>query len=281
LGAIYAMVALEINIVYIATGVFNFAQAQIVMLGLFMVYLFGDTLHLPVIPVIVLATVSCALIAVLEEVSAIRPLVRMAKRGGHAELVTTLGASALMGGIALVIWGGQPLPVKFPGPTQSLSVLGGQVLPVQLLLLAFVALFSGLLYILMARTRFGLAARAVAENREAAMLRGVNTSRVSLVAFAIAGGVAGFSAFLVAPVTYAVYDFGDSVVLFAFVGLAIAGYGSITGALTGSLLVGLVTSFSERYLNYDWSPILIFALLLGLLSVRPSGLFGKTTVRAV
>ncbi len=124
LGAVYALVAFGYNIVYIASKTFNFAQAQLMMVGAFIAYTGLVTWTLPSVIVAIIATVAVFVIAAIEEIVAIRPL-----RDMHNALVTTLGASILLTGLTQLIWGNQPLTVPFFGGDEVLTVLGGQVVP--------------------------------------------------------------------------------------------------------------------------------------------------------
>jgi branched-chain amino acid transport system permease protein len=277
-GAIYALIAIEYNIVFIATGVFNFAQAQLAVSGTFLAYFLGTTAHLPAFAIVLLSAVGGAGLAVVEEMVAVRPL---QGRGAHGELVTTLGAAVVLEGAALILWGSQPLQVHFPGPQGVLTIFGGRVLPVSIGLVACSIFVVICLRFIMRRTMIGLACLATAENRPAAMLRGINVRVVSLLFFAFAGALAGATGVLVGPVTFAVYDGGNSLALMGFLALAIGGFGSQGGALLGGMAVGLVQAVSSRYLSAAYSDIVLFGMLLALLLTRPQGLFGRAAQRVV
>lgn len=278
LGAIYTIIALQYNIVFVASGVFNFAQAQIAVTGTFFVYFLATTVHIPTVGVVVLSALGCAALAVVEEFFAVRPL---QGRGHHGELVTTLGAAVVLEGAALVLWGPNPYPVRFPGPQTPATILGGRVLPSQLALIVLSILIALGLRTAMRRTMVGVAALATAENRSAAMLRGVNTRLLSVLFFACAGALAGATAIAVGAQTFALYDGGNSLVLLAFLALAIGGFGSEVGALVGGLAAGLIQALSLRYLGTNYATLVLFGVLVGVLLVRPRGLFGTTTARSV
>jgi branched-chain amino acid transport system permease protein len=127
----------------------------------------------------------------------------------------------------------------------------------------------------------GLASLATAENREAAMLRGVNVRRQATLAMLTVGCITGAVAPLVASSTYAVYSLGTSLTFYAFVALTVGGFDSRGGVLVGGLIVGLVQAEAGRYLNAEYQDIAIFILLLSALLVRPQGLFGHARERKV
>ncbi len=280
-GAIYGLVAIQYNLVFTAAGIFNFAQAQLAAMGTFMVVLFGSTLHLPVAVVIIASTAACALMGGIEEIVAVRPLRRGRGTTAHGELVTTLGVAIMLDGIAFVVWGSNPIRVPFPGPTGVLTIFGGRVLPVVFFILgASLAIVIGLRW-LFHHTKVGLACLATAEDRQAAQLRGINVQRLGLIAFAAAGALGGASAVLVGPQTFAVYNAGDSFALLGFLALAIGGYGSFGGALFGGITIGVVEAFTERYVGVNYDFPVLFGLLLVILMARPTGLFGRGSVRVV
>ncbi|NIH83885.1 branched-chain amino acid ABC transporter permease [Amycolatopsis granulosa] len=276
LGAVYAFVAIGYNIVFISSKTFNFAQAQLIMIGSFVAYTGLVTLHLPAPVVALLALAVVFTVAAIEERVAIRPL-----KDPHAVLVTTLGASVLLDGAAQLIWGTQPLPVPFFGGDGVLTILGGRAYPVELALVAVAVLLVLLLTWASKRFVLGLALLAMSEDREAAMLRGVNVRRLVFGSFACAGALAGVLGLFVGPETYAVATLGTALALKGFVVLAIGGFGSIPGTLVGGLIVGLVEALASRYLGGEFATIAVFAVFITILMARPAGLFVRTRERAV
>lgn len=276
LGAVYAFVAIGYNIVFISSKTFNFAQAQLIMIGSFVAYTGLVTFELPAPVVALLAVAVVFLVAAIEERVAIRPL-----KDPHAVLVTTLGAAVLLDGAAQLIWGNQPLPVPFFGSDEVLTILGGRAYPVELALVAVAILLVLLLTWASRRFVVGLALLAMSEDSEAAMLRGVNTRRLAFGAFAGAGALAGLLGMFVGPETYAVATLGTALALKGFVVLAIGGFGSIPGTLVGGLIVGLVEALATRYLGGEFATVSVFLVLITILMARPAGLFVRTRERAV
>lgn len=276
IGAVYVLTALGYNIVWVTAGVFNFAQAQFVMVGTFVAFASTSQLHIPIpLGFLLGAAVGFALGAV-EERLAMRPIAGM---GAHGELVTTVGVAIALDGLAEVIWGSQPLAVPFFGPNHSLAVAGGHVLPDQIVALAVAVVLSLGLMAWSRWTLSGNVCMAAAEDRPAAMLRGLNVQRFTWLAVAAAGALAGLLGLLVGPETYAVYNLGDSLVALAFVALTIGGFGSYGGALIGGLVAGVVQAFAQYFWGSDASNLVLFAVLLAVLGLRPGGLFGARAVR--
>jgi branched-chain amino acid transport system permease protein len=277
-GAIYAIVAIGYNIVFIASRVFNFAQAQFVMIGAFTAYAVSSASDVPLWIALIVCATAGAVIGSLEEVLAIRWL---RGHGGHNELVTTLGVATLLSGIALAVWGSEPRQLDYVASDHALGVLGGRVLLTELLTIAAAVILGVGVGLLTKRTMIGLAILATSEDRPAAALRGINAGAIAVGAFAVAGALMALVGPLVAAKTYVVYNLGDLLAVKAFVALAVGGFGSYRGALVGGFGVGLVEVFAARYLGTEWENIVVFLLLLLILLLIPNGLFARRVGRTV
>jgi branched-chain amino acid transport system permease protein len=275
-GAVYALVAIGYNIVYISSQTFNFAQAQLLMVGAFIGYSGLVTFHLPVAVVALMALAAVLVLAGLEERTAVRWVTQP-----DVQLVTTLGAATLLEGASQLIWGNQPLTVPFSGGSGVVSLLGGRLYPVQLALVIAAIVLVVVLTYLSRHLKLGLALLGMAEDREAAILRGVNARRLALGAFAFSGALAGVLGLLVAPYTFAFATLGSSLALYGFVVLAIGGFGSMPGTLAGGLVVGVVETLVTRYLGSQYADLFVFAALVLILFVRPAGLFVRARERVV
>lgn len=276
IGAVYALVATGYNVVFTASGVFNFAHAQLMMLGVFLAYAGLVVLKWPIFFVFLLAGGVVFLVAALEERIAIR-FVRVAE----AQLVTTVGVATLINGAVVRIWGPSPLSVPFFGSNQIMTILNGRVLPDEITIIVVTVVIVGGLMFLSRRTMIGLAMLAIAENREAAMLRGVNVRRLALGAFAFSGLLAGLLGPILGPQTFAGAGLASAIALYGFVALAIGGFGSLPGGLIGGMVIGFAQQFTSRYMNSNYPDVVVFAILLLVLLLKPTGLFGKTRERVV
>jgi len=276
IGAVYALVATGYNIVFTASGAFNFAHASLMMLGVFIAYWGLNVAKLPVIVVFLIAGGIVFIVGALEERVAIRPV-----RNPEALLVSTVGVATLIDGATQRIWGPSPLEVPFFGSNQVVTIFGGRVLPDELWILGFTIVVVGVLMLLSRRTMVGLAMLAIAENREAAQLRGINVRRIAWGAFAFSGLLAGLAGPIIGPQTFASATLASSIALYGFVALAIGGFGSLPGGLIGGFVVGLAQEYAARYWGSTYSDIAVFALLLIVLLLKPNGLFGRINERAV
>jgi branched-chain amino acid transport system permease protein len=276
LGAVYALVAIGYNIVFISSNTFNFAQAQLMVVGTFIAYTGLVTLKLPVIVVALLAGVAVMVLAGVEERIAVRPV-----HDAETQLVTTLGFATLLGGATQLIWGGEPLSVPFFGPDGVITLAGGRVYPVEIALLLLMVVLLVLLSWISRRLMLGLALVGMSEDREAAQLRGINVRRLAFQAFAASGLLAGVSGLFIGPKTFAVATLGAALALKGFVALAIGGFGSIPGAVVGGLTIGVAEQFAARYLGSEFANLTLFIILIVILMIRPAGLFGRAKERVV
>ena len=276
LGAVYALVAIGYNIVFLSRKTFNFAQAALMMLGTFIAYMGIAVYQLPWWLVMIIAGVVIGAIAALEEVVAIRPV-----KDPHNLLVTTLGVSILLEGVAMVVWGGQPYRVPFFLGDQILEILGGRVYLVEVALVVLVLVIVIGLTQFARHTLFGLALMGMSEDREAALLRGVNVRHMAFLAFAFTGVLAGMIGVFVGPKTFAVATLGASLAIKGFVVLAIGGFGSMWGTLVGAVVVGLTETLASRYLGGDFASLSVFVILIIILMVKPAGLFTRHVERTV
>jgi branched-chain amino acid transport system permease protein len=277
-GSIYALIAVGYNMTYVAAGVLNFAHANFVILGAFIAFWLGGEHGVPYVVVLLAAAAIGAVIGLVEERTAIRPI---AGKGSHAELVTTVGVATILTGSMLLIWGNEPLRVESPLPTTTYDVLGARVQPIDVLLIAVAVVLAVGLHQLTRRTRFGLACLAQSEDREAAMLRGVNVRQLSVVAFVAATALAGLLGPVVGVKTFAVAAVPLVLAIKGFVAMTLGGVGSFPGALAGGLAIGLAEALIARYLGADYQLLIVFALFLIVVMVRPQGLFGTRMARAV
>lgn len=276
IGAVYALIAVGYNVTLIASGVLNFAYANIVMVGAFIATwgLTGGHAHLLV--VLALAAVVCGGLALVEERVAVRPL----KPGGHAELVTTVGFATIVTGASQAIWGDNPIRVDLMS-NAPITALGGALSPIDLILIVCVAVLAGGFHLLGRRSRYGLAALGHAEDRDAAQLRGVNVRLLGLGAFVLVGAVGGVVGVVVGARTGAQAFLPLILAIKGFIGLILGGIGSFAGALVGGLALGVIESMSAYWLGTLYSNLAAFAIFMLVLLARPEGIFGRRDVRLV
>jgi branched-chain amino acid transport system permease protein len=277
-GAIYTLVALGYNIPLAQTGVFNFAQGQIVVFGTFFAWFVMGDRGWPWWVAIVGGAATGGLIAAVEELLAIRPVVA---KGSHAILVTTVGASVVIEGVLLATWGSTTRSVNFFAGNNAFSLLGGRLLPVDLWLIVAAVVISFGLHAVSRYTLWGLAGRATTDDMAAAVVRGVNVARLRASAFILAGALGGALGPLIGPVAGIDVSTGISLTIYGFVALALGGFGSFPGCLAGGMAIGLVESYASRYFGVAYPPLILFGVLILLLLLKPTGLFGQRGLRVV
>ena len=269
-GATYALAALGFSIIYNASGVINFAQGEFIMLG-GMIAAFLSAAGAPLPLALVGAVAATALIGLIVAKIAIAP----ARDADVTTLVIiTIGVSmVLRGGVETTLGkGGRTLP-PFSGD-KPIAFAGAAVLPQSLWALATTLVVVAALALFFARTRLGKGILATAHNRLAAELVGVDTRRALSTSFVLSAGLGALGGVLIAPIANASYDAGIMLGLKGFVAAAIGGLGSGVGAVAGGLALGLMESLTAGYLSSAYKDAVAIVVVLVILLVRPSGLFG-------
>ena len=284
LGGIYALIALGYTMVYGIIGLINFAHGDIYTLGSFFALsifgllgvsgeLHGAALAVDVTLALVGAALLCGIVGVLIERLAYRRL-RNAPR--LAPLITAIGISFILENV-MQVWKG-PSPVPFPAviPNPTLALGGVNIALQQVVVVGLAVLVMLLLHLFVHKTRIGAAMRATAQDRDAAQLMGININRTIAITFFVGSALAGVAG-LVSGVYYQSTWFfnGFGVGLKAFTAAVLGGIGNIAGAMLGGFLIGLIESFATWKLGGQWSNVTVFAILILVLVLRPSGLLGE------
>lgn len=188
--------------------------------------------------------------------------------------ILSAGLVLLFEGIMLEVFGGavRPVPALLEG---NVRLLGLTVSSQRLVLLAFAVLLTAAIIVLLQRTRFGKALRAVSIDHEAAMLQGVAYRQIALYGFLMATAVAAIAGMLIAPLAAVTPTLGDSYLVKGFIAVVVEGMGSIVGAIVGSVLIALLESFVGFYFDPSLANLAIFVIVMVVLLVRPKGFFGN------
>ncbi|MGE3619148.1 MAG: branched-chain amino acid ABC transporter permease [Acidimicrobiia bacterium] len=280
-GAIYALVGMGFNVTYATTSIFNFAQGEFVMVGAMLGIFFWVSAGWPMVAALVLAVGLTFLIGMAEERFAVRP----AERFGHAAFgwfLSTLGASIILASAFALAMGSEPR--NFPELFSDTPLRVGEVLvvPQQMVLIVLAVAAAVGLTVFYNRTLVGRAMGAIAQNRNAAALRGIPVARMSMLSFGLSAGIAAITGFMVAPLTTAYAAMGALFLFKGFIAAAVGGIPDIRGALVGGLILGLVEGFGSHYIGAGYREAVTFAVLLVVLLVKPNGLFGsRATTRTV
>jgi branched-chain amino acid transport system permease protein len=273
LGSLYVLVALGLTLIYGVLVQINFAHADIVTLGAFSAYFFTHALGGGYLPSIAVALVVGAALGFLINAAVFAPL---RERGNELlPLIATIGVSVMMENVMLAWFG--PIPYAFDSPySEKVIRFAGMFFTAQSVLIIVVSTAAiGLLYAFMKYTFLGKALRAVAQDRETAGLMGINPNRLIMLTFVIASALAGMGGAMLGPVLVLTPFAGASVIVKAFAIVIIGGFGNVEGTIIAGLIVGLIESYTTQMLGPGLIDIVVFALLLLMLAVRPTGLIAE------
>lgn len=292
LGSLYALLALGYSIVYGVLGLLNFAQGEVYMIGAFIGFgvlsgLGGPvSLAVPVPFALVLMFTAAALgsgvLSVAIERIAFKPL-REASR--IAPLITALGVSVFLQNAVLLLLG--PDIRNYDASSFIPFTSGIHTGPLNISLIRIIVIVTTVAVMLaltlwVGRSKLGRSMRAVSYDREAAQMIGVDVDRTITIAFFVGGVLAGIAGVMAGLVFSRVFQLMGFVAgLKAFTGAVIGGIGSIPGAMLGGMLVGLAESFTAAYISSTFQNVIVFAVLVVMMVVRPTGLLGRPMVGKV
>jgi branched-chain amino acid transport system permease protein len=271
LGSTYAVVALGLTLVFGILQIPNFAHGHLYMLGAYVTFSFVTYFKFGFWPAVIFSTISLALLGVLVERVAFRPL----RDQPHINsFISAIGILMFLESFVRVAWGpqGYRIPDPYPETVKFLGIIATQQ---RLIVIAAAVILIVLLNLFIKKTTPGATIEAVAQNREGAMLVGINVNRVSALTFAISSATAALAASLVAPIFMISPGMGALLGMKAFIIVILGGLGSIPGAIAGGYILGLIEALGGGYLSADYKDALAFGALILILAVKPTGLFGR------
>jgi branched-chain amino acid transport system permease protein len=279
IGMVYGLVALGISLIFSGLDIIHFAHGEIYMLGAFVGLTIAQLTGFNYVVTLLLAMLCTGVIGIVLE----RVFYRRLTRGGGGYTVAGMGMiicgfgmSIVLQNVAALIWGAKAsaLPYDFGWPFE----IGGIVVPRTYLWIIVSALvIAASLHLFLKHTRLGLAVRAVAANKEIAYLMGINVPLMISLIFGAACALAAAAGMLVAPINYIQVLMGIGILIKAFAAAVVGGFGSLPGALLGGIIVGITESLGAGYLSGAYKDIYAFLLLIFVLMVKPTGLFGIDT----
>ncbi len=282
-GAVYALIALGFVIIYKATGTFNFAQGGFVLLGAYLTYQFAGEWELPFGISFVAAMVSLALIAAGLERLVMR---RMVGKPAFTVILVTVGLLVIIQQIVPILWDlpGYTLNTPWTGDRSQFGDITISHVDVATIILATVVF--GVFFVFFRFTRTGTGMRAAAFDQEAAAAQGVSVSRSFLISWAIAGAVGTVAGVMLVAESGSLTPAIGYAALAAFPAMILGGLDSPGGALVGGIIVGVAEVMTRQYLDFDWlgadfASVLPYLILIVVLLVRPTGLFGTRMVERV
>jgi branched-chain amino acid transport system permease protein len=274
LGSIYAIIALGYTMVYGIAKMLNFAHGDVIMVGGYISFCAMNYLGLPPIVAVLLAMVVCTVLGVVIEGLAYKPL---REAPSLAVLITAIGVSYFLQNAALLIWGANPLSYTSVA-TGNLKLFNGQltISYISLITVAACIVIMVGLTLFTSKTKMGKAMRACSEDKGAAQLMGINVNRTISITFAIGSALAAVAGVLLcSSYSSLMPTTGSMPGIKAFTAAVFGGIGSIPGAFLGGILLGIIESMSKAYISTQLSNVIVFAVLIIVLLVKPTGLLGK------
>jgi len=275
LGSIYAIIALGYTMVYGIAKMLNFAHGDVIMVGAYITFCAAQYWNMPPLVSLLIAMAVCTLLGVTIEKLAYRPLRQAASL---AVLITAIGMSYLLQNLALLIWGANPKVFPSLISLDALNLFGGQLSikgETLVTILANVIIMVGLT-VFTSRSKMGKAMRCVSEDRGAAELMGINVNTTISITFAIGSALAAIAGLLLCS-SYPMLQptTGSMPGIKAFTAAVFGGIGSIPGAMLGGVLLGIIEILGKAYISTELGDAIVFAVLIIVLLVRPTGLLGK------
>ncbi len=276
LGSIYALIALGYTMVYGIAKMLNFAHGDVIMVGAFTVYTICSTLGLHPILGIIIAVVLCTALGITIEKVAYKPLRKAASP--LAVLITAIGVSYLLQNLALLIFGANTKSFTSVITMEPIKIADGQISisgeTLVTILVCIVIMIALMIFI--NKSKVGQAMLAVSEDKGAAQLMGINVNSTIAITFAIGSALAAIAGVLLCSAYPSLTPYTGSMPgIKAFVAAVFGGIGSIPGAFIGGILLGIIEIFGKAYISSQLSDAIVFAVLIVVLLVKPSGLLGK------
>ena len=276
LGSIYAIIALGYSMVYGIAKMLNFAHGDVIMIGAYIAFCALQYWNVPPLLALLIAMAFCTLLGITIEGLAYRPL-RQAT--SLAVLITAIGMSYLLQNLALLIWGANPK--NFPSSMIQLSAISlfGEQLRISGVTLVTILANIVIMILLTSftmHTKLGKAMRCVSEDRGAAELMGINVNRTISLTFAIGSALAAIAGILLCSAYPTLMPTTGSMPgIKAFTAAVFGGIGSIPGAMLGGILLGVIEILGKAYISTELGDAIVFAVLIIVLLVKPTGLLGK------
>ena len=273
IGGVYALIGIGLTIIFGVMRIINFAHGDLMMVGMYLAFFCWKLLGLdPFISVLVIIPVMFAFGGLVQWLVIDRAVTALPQN----QILLTIGIGLVLSSTAMMLFTSD-YRILTTSYSSSSFTLAGISLSVPLTIgFALTAVITALLYWFLIKTDLGLALRATAQDRDAAQLMGINVRRISIFAFGLGAALAGTAGALVSPTYYIFPQVGSTFTLKAFVIVVLGGMGSVVGATLGGVLIGMVESLSAVYVGSGWKDVVVYALFLLVLLVRPSGLLGRS-----
>jgi len=269
-GSIYSLVAIGYTMVYGVLKFINFAHGELAMIGAYITFVLLKLLGFPLIPSITISILCVALLGIMIEKIAYKPL-REAPR--LAPLITAIAVSIFLQSVVLLILGARNKTLTV-GTSKGLMFLGAYITPIQIVIIVTSILLMILLHLFLRHTKLGKAMRATSDDMTIASIVGIKVDRVISSVFGIGSALAAVAGILIAFETNLNPTMGFFIGLKAFAAAVVGGIGSVRGAMLGGFIIGFSENFGIWYIPTGYKNSVAFIILVLVLLIRPSGIFG-------
>ncbi len=277
-GSIYALIAMGFSVVHNATGIVNILQCEFITYGGMLTVTFYIFSKFPLPIAIILSIVAVSILAGLFE----KFVIRNSKSKDIIILIfITIGASIFFKGIALALWGSDPFTIPSFSGDKVIKIFGASIIPQNLWVIGITILTFLILYIFFKKTLIGKAMRAVAINKKAAAIVGIQINKMVFYSFVLSGFLGSLAGIIIAPITTTSYDIGFMIGLKGFAAAILGGYGSMAGSIVGGFLLGIFESLGAGLISSDYKDVIAFVILIVVLFVKPNGILGQKYVEKV
>ena len=278
-GCVYALVALGFVLIYKATETVNFAQGDLMMLGAFFALTSSVIMGWPYWATILFALAIMAVVGMLLERVVLRPVLG---QPAFTVVMITIGVGYVLRGVVTMMpgWGTDTytLPTPF---SEGVVKVGSIIFAVQqIAVIGMTTALCVVLYVFFRYAKLGIAMQATSQNQLAAAYMGIPVRRVNMLVWGLSAGVATFAGILLAPVTFVHSNMGF-IGLKAFPAAVVGGFGSVPGAIVGGLIIGLVEALAGFYMPEGFKDVAAYVVVLVVLLIKPSGIFGETARKKV
>ncbi len=271
-GGIYGLMALGLTLIYGVLYIPNFALGHQAMIGAYITFFLVSLYHVNYFLAVAIAMVALALLGVGIERLIFRPI----KDAPHVNgFIAAFGLLFMLEGSALIAWGASYRKIETVYDRAVLTILGVRLPLQRVMVVAAVIVIIVAIQLFLRRTMAGTALRAVSQQREAALLVGIDGDRVASLTMAVGSALAAAAGGLIGPVILVFPTMGSLMIVKAFVIIILGGMGSVVGAIAGGFLLGLVESLAAGFLSPSYKDLYGFLFLVIVLAVRPTGLFGQ------
>ncbi len=275
IGAIYALMATGLAVVWTTLGIFNFAHGAFIAVGAYLAWQVSssEATGLGYLAGVFAAIAGLFVIGVVFQLVLVRPFERQDNLV-LLSVITTLAGATILENLLQVIWGVRAKQIE-PGVVGEFSMVGLTMSKNEIVLLLVAVIILALLGTFLSRSTLGRSMRAVAQNRVASQLMGLDVPKLYALSFGLSAALAGLAGVFIGSIRFMSPTMGTDPLMKALVVVIFGGVARFTSPIYAAFIVGMVEAFSAYFIGLYWTPAVLFAMMIGVLVIKPEGLFGK------